>query len=289
MNLDEMLYTTSMGRVVVVQADHEESLITMDDARKEKLADFILIGDAGKITGKAEALGISLDGVDIRSAGSDEEASALAARMAESGEIDIIMKGLVHTSVFTKALLNRDRGLIDPEGLLSHVGLFELPGLSHPFLLTDAAINIEPELSDKARILENALVVSRNLGVVRPKAICIAPVETVNPKIKSTVDADALQSMDFGDALVEGPLALDVALSRKAADIKGIESESAGRPDILLFPELNSANSVYKSFSLHPGCRQAGILTGLKIPVILTSRSEPADVRLLSLKMALAG
>jgi phosphate butyryltransferase len=113
-------------------------------------------------------------------------------------------------------------------------------------------------------------------------------VETVNPKIRSTVDAEVLKGMDFGDAVVEGPMALDAALSRSAAEIKGIDSAAAGKPDILIFPELNSANAVYKALALHPGCRRAGMVTGLRIPVVLTSRSESEEVRLLSLKMAMA-
>ncbi len=288
MTLDDMLLSAPKGRIVLVQADHESSLLTMEGARCEGLADFILIGNRDRIDEKAAKLAISLKGIDIRSAGSDVEASNMAAQMAADGEADIVMKGLVHTSVFTKALLNRERKLISPGGLISHAALFELPGQQHPFILSDAAVNIEPNLNEKASILNNALSLSRLLGIKVPKAVCVAPVETVNPKIQSTIDADALSSMDFTDALVEGPLALDAALSRDAARIKGIESLAAGDADVLLFPDLNSANGVYKALSLHPGCRYGGILTGLKIPVILTSRSDSEEVRLLSLKMALA-
>ena len=289
MNFDQMLHSDSKGTVVVVQADHDASLKTMRDARKEGLADFILIGNRKRIEKKADQLAVSLEGVDLIPAGSDEEASRIAADMAEAREVDIVMKGLVHTSVFTRALLNKHRDLIPSGGLISHVGLFELPVLSHPFIVTDAAINIEPELNEKRCILKNALAVSSSLGVQAPRVACIAPVESVNQKIRSTVDADALSRMDFGNAVVEGPLALDAALSREAADIKGIESWVAGEADVLLFPDLNSANGVYKALSLYPGCRYAGILTGLKIPVILTSRSDPEEVRMLSLKMAVAG
>jgi len=212
----------------------------------------------------------------------------MAARIAESGEADVVMKGLVHTSVFTRALLNKERGLIPPGGLISHVGLFDLPGLPHPVFLTDAALNIAPELNEKAVILRNALSVARSLGVDKPGAACIAPVEKVNAKIPSTVDAEKLSDMDMGDAVVEGPMALDVALSRDAAAIKGVESLISGHPDILLFPELNSANGVYKAFAFQPESRCAGILAGLSVPVVLTSRSDSEDTRYHSLKLALA-
>ncbi len=286
-NLDEMLRSDKTGRVAIVQADHEDSLRAMADALQKRMADFILIGDSERIRLKADELEISLDGVEIREAESDEEASNLAASLAEKGEIDVVMKGLVHTSVFTRALLNKERKLISPGGLISHTGLFDLPGFPHPFLLSDAAINILPDFKQKVEILKNAIGISRTLGVNAPKTACIAPVEKINPKILSTVDADALRQMDFGHAIVDGPMALDVALSAEAARIKGIESPVAGDPDILLFPELNSANGVYKALSFIPGCRHAGILAGLKVPVVLTSRSDSEETRMLSLRMAL--
>ena len=289
MTFDEMLHTDSFYRVAIVQADHGESLKTMSDSRRNGRVEFVLIGNRARIEYKANDLRIPLEGVEIREAESDEEAVNLAAEMAEAGEVDVLMKGLVHTSIFTRALLNRDRKLISPGGLISHAGIFDLPGLAHPFILTDAAVNIAPDRNDKAAILNNALTLSRSLGVKAPHVVCVAPIETVNPKIQSTVDARELSVRDFGNAIVEGPMALDAALSRKAAEIKGIDSRVAGEPDILLFPDLNSANCVYKAFSFYPGCRYAGILTGLKVPVVLTSRSDPKEVRSLSLKLAMAG
>lgn len=288
MSLNNMLKIERHCRVVIVQADHEESLKAMYKARKEGLADFILIGDKEVIYRRLDELKIQLDGLDIRNADNDEEASELAAGMAATGEADVIMKGLIHTAPFIKALLNKERNLISPGALISHIGLFEIPGLPHPFLLTDAAINIAPDWSQKSIILENALRVSRSLGIDIPKAICIAPVEKANRKIQSTIDAEELVKRGFDNAIVEGPMAMDVALSRKAADIKGIESRAAGQPDILLLPDINSANAVYKVFAFIPGSESAGILAGFKVPVVLTSRSESDLTRFLSLKFALA-
>lgn len=288
MSLNSMLKTERHCRVVIVQADHEDSLKVMDEAHREGIADFILIGDRNKIRNKSDDLKISLDGVDIRNADSDKEASDMAAGMASAGEVDVVMKGLVQTSTFTKALLNKERNLLSPGALISHVGLFELPGFPHPFLLSDAAINIAPDWIQKSIILENAIRVSRSLGVSVPKVICIAPVEKISRKIQSTIDADELVKRGFENAIIEGPLAMDVAFSREAAVIKGIESRAAGQPDILLFPDLNSANAVYKTLAFIPGCESAGILAGLKVPVVLTSRSESESTRFLSLKLAMA-
>ena len=288
MTFDDMLRTGRKRRVVLVQAHHEESLLTMAAALREGIADFSLIGDRNTISAMAEKLKIPLDGVDIRQTGSDEEASFIAAGMAAAGDADVIMKGMVHTAIFTKALLNKERNLVSPGGLISHIGLFELAGMPHPFFLTDAAINIDPTLEQKEEILCNAIAVCRSLGIKQPKVACIAPVEKVTAKIPSTVDADLLSRMNFNGVIVEGPMALDVALSSLAAAIKGIESRVAGYPDILLMPELNSANAVYKAFTFSPGSRNAGILAGVKVPVVLTSRSESEDTRFLSLKLALA-
>jgi phosphate butyryltransferase len=288
MTLEEMLQTDRSCRVAIVQADHQESLKAMNTARSEDLAEFILIGDEKRIRKRAEEWSIPLEGVEFQQVDNDDTASAIAAELAERGETDAVMKGMVHTSTFTKALLNRERGLISPGGLISHVSIFDLPGLPHPFLLTDAAINIIPDLEQKTIILKNALTICYSLGIECPKAICVAPVEKVNPKIQSTVDADVLSKMDFGEAVIEGPLALDVALSREAAAVKGVESQGAGEPDILLFPELNSANGVYKALSFYPESRSAGILAGLKVPVVLTSRSDSEVARYLSLRLALA-
>jgi len=283
-----MLTPRREGRIALVRAEHEESLLTVKSALAEGLAHFILIGNKENIAEKAGRLELSLDHCEIIACDDDSEASDLAASLAGNKKIDAVMKGQVQTSVFTKALLKKEYGLIPSGGLVSHFGLFELPGLPHPVGLTDAALTITPTLDQKIRILENALDVLHNLGIAEVKTACIAPVEKVNPKIQSTIDAAALSKRNWEGALVEGPVGLDVALSLDAALIKKIESRVSGRPDLLLFPDLNSANAVYKAFSFIPESKNAGILAGLNIPVILTSRSDPEETRYLSLKLALS-
>jgi len=298
MHLNEMLTPRRKGKIALVRAEHEESLLTVKRALAGNLADFVLIGNAEAIQEMALRLDVSLERCEIIDCHDDTEASNLAASMATTttgegvreggGKIDAVMKGLVQTSVFTKALLNKEYGLIPEGGLISHFGLFELPGLPHPVGIADAALNIEPTLDQKIRIMENSLDVLHSLGIGEVKTACIAPVEKVSPKIISTVDAAALSEMDWEGAIVEGPIGLDAALSAEAAAIKGIESRVAGNPDLLLFPDLNSANAVYKAFTFIQGSRNAGILAGLSIPVILTSRSDPEETRYLSLKLALS-
>ena len=290
--LDSMLTPRRKGKIALVRAEHEESLSTVKRALADDLADFVLIGNTGVITEMAGRLELPLGNCTLVDCDDDAQASDLAASMASGTtggtKIDAVMKGLVQTSVFTKALLKKEYRLIPEGGLISHFGLFELPGLPHPVGITDAALNILPLLDQKIRILENALEVLHSLGIHEVRTACIAPVEKISPKIVSTTDAAALSGMDWEGAVVEGPIGLDAALSAEAAEIKGMESRVAGKPDLLLFPELNSANAAYKAFAFMPGSRNAGILAGLSIPVILTSRSDPEETRYLSLKLALS-
>jgi phosphotransacetylase len=165
-----------------------------------------------------------------------------------------------------------------------------LPLYHKALLVTDPGINISPNLKQKIKILKNAVRVLSSLGVERPKVACIAPVETVHSKVSSTVDAQALSRMtdEFCGAVVEGPLALDVAISREAAAIKGLSSEVAGDADILLMPEISSANVLYKSLTIFGHGTVAGIAAGLMVPVVLTSRSDTEGTRFLSLRLALS-
>ncbi|MBL7007054.1 MAG: hypothetical protein ISR78_08245, partial [Spirochaetia bacterium] len=181
-----------------------------------------------------------------------------------------------------------------PKGnLISHTALFKIPGYKKPFVLSDAAINIRQDLEKKKRILYNALQVSRALGISRPSVACICPVETVNPKIISTVDADNLVRIHettqlYGDAVIEGPMALDVAFSSEAAKVKKLVGKVPGNPDILLMPNLDAGNVLYKAFSIQQGSLTAGIIAGLRVPVVLTSRSDNDTTRFLSIYMAFA-
>ena len=290
MLLDEILARPegAKRRVALVKAEHDESLLTVKQALAEEIADFVLIGNADAIREKCEILEVPLMNCEILDIPDDQKAAEKGAVLAAEASVDVLMKGIIHSSVFTRALLNKELGLIPAGGLISHFGIFELPGLTGALGITDSALNIAPDLEQKKIILENALNIMHRLTPRLLQTACIAPVEKVNPKIPATVDAAALAAMEWEGAHVEGPLALDVALSAEAADLKGIESEVAGQPDLLLFPDLNSANAVYKAFAFMPGSRHAGVLAGLSLPVILTSRSDPEEVRSLSLKLAIA-
>ena len=187
--------------------------------------------------------------------------------------------------------MDKEEGLIGGNALLSHLVLFEDPRNGKPFLLTDAAINIAPDLEAKKRILFNAVTIARALDFSAPRIALLAPVEKVNDKIPSTADAAALADWvnggGLGDAVAEGPFALDVAASAEAARIKGLKSSVAGRADIYLAPNLDAGNILYKSLTVFAGARAAGILAGASIPVVLTSRSDSQEAKRASLALAL--
>ncbi|MBL7006216.1 MAG: phosphate butyryltransferase, partial [Spirochaetia bacterium] len=211
--------------VAVASADHLATLKSIRQAYDAGIADFLLFGDAEKIRTIAHSGGIDIHDFEIIHCKNQKEAADRAVSSASDGAAQVLMKGSVHTSVFTSAFLNKTKGLVPKGNLISHTALFKIPGYKKPFVLSDAAINIRQDLEKKKRILYNALQVSRALGISRPSVACICPVETVNPKIISTVDADNLVRIHettqlYGDAVIEGPMALDVAFSSEAAKVK---------------------------------------------------------------------
>ncbi len=293
MRLQEYLPIHQKAAAVVAKAEHAETLITVHEALASGLADFLLIGDLEKIKHIADNRGLDITKAEIIDEDDDETACRAAVALVKKQKAQVLVKGNVQTSVFTRALLDKEHGLIPAGGLISHVSMFTLEGYPKPLFITDGAINISPDIEKKKAILYNALQVTKALGIQRPKIACIAPVEKVSDKIESTLHARKLVMMQhhqhlFGDAVIEGPLAFDGAVSAEAARIKGIEGEVPGDADILLFHCLDAANSVYKALSCFGRSEHAGILIGLKVPVVMTSRSDDSATRLNSLRFALA-
>jgi phosphate butyryltransferase len=277
--------------VAVPQADDPDAIRCIAHAQSEGLARFLLIGEPGRIRAVAAASAVDLaDAEIVDEAGGEAAACARAAALVHAGRAGILMKGRVMTSTFTKAILDKANGLVPDGQLLSHVAAFEIPAYHKLLLITDAALNIQPGLEEKARILLNAVAFARGLGLDRPKVACLAPIEKVNPKIASTVDADALRTLAasgrFGACLVEGPLSLDVAVSRRAAETKGLASAVAGEVDVLLLPGLDAANVLYKSLTQFASARTASLVVGARVPVVLTSRADDEETKLLSVALA---
>lgn len=292
MNLDELSEVFELPGCTMVAIPMPNSREVMECIRRASgTASFILFGDPDAIGRAADEAGTDLSGAEVIEADGDEAACEAAAALAGEGGADLLMKGLTQTSTFTRAILNKAYRLVDPERLLSHVAVFDLPAYHKPLVITDAGINIAPGVEEKREILVNAIEVCRSLGIPKPKAACVAPVERVNPKIRSTVDAAELARLAasgvFGEALVEGPLGFDMAVSGNAAGIKGGGGPVAGDPDILLLPSLDSANAVYKSLTCFASARVGAILAGARVPVVLTSRADSEETKILSLALAL--
>ncbi|WP_037484125.1 bifunctional enoyl-CoA hydratase/phosphate acetyltransferase [Sphaerotilus natans] len=247
-----------------------------------------LIGPEAKIRAVAEQAGLDLGDARIEAVEHSHAAAARAAELAASGQVEVLMKGSLHTDELMHAVIATPQ--LRTKRRISHVFRFDIPTYPKPILITDAAINIAPTLEDKADIVASAIDLARVLGVARPKVAILAAVETVNPKMVSTLDAAALCKMaDRGQitgGLLDGPLAFDNAISAEAARIKGIRSEVAGDADILLVPDLESGNMLAKQLEYLAGAAGCGIVLGARVPIALTSRADGEASRLASAALA---
>ena len=278
--------------VAVAGAD-DDAVLGAVAAGLEAGVSFFLVGERKNILKTAKKHDINLGkAVLVDSGDSDESAICrIAAGLCADGKAGVLMKGLVGTAAFTRALLDKEIGLTSAGSLLSHTGLFSDPRNERICLISDAAINITPNLDVKKKILSNVVGVARALGIDEPRIALLAPVETISPKIQSTVDAAELKiwlnSGALGRVIADGPFALDVAASKEAAKVKGIESPVSGNVDIYLLPNLDAGNLLYKSLTVFAGAKSAGILSGVRVPVVLTSRSDAEEVKIASLGLAL--
>ena len=249
----------------------------------------ILVGPADEIKALAAKLGVDISGFRIELADTETKAAAVGVALCRSGEALAIMKGSLHTDELMRAALHRDLGLRTAHRI-SHVFIMDTPAYARTLLITDAAINIAPALEDKVHIVQNAIDLAHALGIPEPKVALLSAVETVNPKIQSTLDAAALCKMaergQITGGILDGPLAFDTAVSEKAASIKKLVSPVTGQADILVVPDLESGNMLAKQLEYLGGAQLAGIVLGTRVPAILTSRADSAETRLTSCAVA---
>jgi len=280
-------------RIAVAAAQEHSALEAALDARAAGIAEPILIGDLDAIRAMAGELGADLTGLRLIEEKDYAKAAAAAVALVRSGEADVLMKGVLDTSILLKAALNKENGL-NAGRLTSHVAVMESPQYHKLFIVTDAAINIAPDLQGKLDIIANAVKVARALGVDRPKVALLAAVEKVNDKMPCTVDAAVITMMNrrgqVKDCLVDGPLALDNAISAESARIKKIVSDVAGDADVLVTPDIEAGNLLYKALLDLGGAKGAGIVAGAAKPIVLTSRADSRETKLASIALAvLAG
>ncbi|WP_290830199.1 phosphate butyryltransferase [Exiguobacterium sp.] len=276
--------------VAIASADDEEVMDAVSLAIENDLARFHLFGDATRIQKMIHDRQLSESQFVITHTATAQEAAERAAYAVRKGDADVLMKGLVPTATFMKAVLNKETGLRSGK-VLSHVALFEVPGRETAIGLTDAAIHIAPTLEDKVHIIENGVTALRAVGYSFPKVAVLAAVEVVNPTMPATIDAALLTQMNrrgqIKDCLVDGPLALDNAVNLEAAKQKGLAGDVAGAADLLVVPQIEVGNVIYKSLMYFAQASVAAILVGAKAPVVLTSRADTAEAKLYSLAFAL--
>jgi phosphate acetyltransferase len=267
----------------------ESSLTAALEAAEAGLIRPILVGPEGKIRAVAERHGLDIAPYRVIDAPHSHAAAAKAVEIVRAGEAETLMKGSLHTDELMAEVVRKETGL-RTERRISHVFIMDVPTYPKPLGVTDAAINIFPDLETKVDIVQNAIDMAHALGVERPKVAILSAVETVTPKIPSTIDAAALCKMaergQISGALLEGPLAFDNAISREAARVKGIRSEVAGDADILVVPDLEAGNMLAKQLSFLANADAAGIVLGARVPIILTSRADTVRARMASCAVA---
>ncbi|MEA3459891.1 MAG: bifunctional enoyl-CoA hydratase/phosphate acetyltransferase, partial [Chloroflexota bacterium] len=258
------------------------------DAKEKGIAECTLVGDGAAIRGIAEENGIDISDMAIIDEPDPKAAAHKAMELVSSGRAQLAMKGRVKTADFLRAALDKEMGLRTGR-LLSHVAIFDIPGFDRLLFISDAGMVVAPTLEQKVDIIRNAVYVAHRLGLERPKVAVLAAAETVDPDIPATVEAASLAKMaDRGQikgAIVDGPLALDNAVSLKAAKIKGVKSEVAGRADILIAPDIEAGNMMAKAIIYFAKGPMAGVVVGAKCPLIVPSRSDPREAKLASIAL----
>ncbi|MBI5624173.1 MAG: phosphate butyryltransferase [Elusimicrobia bacterium] len=294
-NLDEMVSMVQgkPNRVVVPGADNDEVMEALAmGTEKGLISGGILIGDAAAVKASAVRAGLDLSSFELVP-GTDQAAMCgLAVRCIKDDKADFLVKGLVETKNFLKAILNKELGMVPEGSTLSHLVLFETTRYHKPFFLTDAAILITPTLEEKRHMVQNAVDVARVTGLAKPKVSVVCPIEKVNPKVPCTVDAEELCRMSkdgrITDAVVEGPYDVYISFSRKLADEKGVKGgDVPGDVDIVVLPDLNTANVAYKTLTFFAeGLQSAALVAGARFPIVLPSRTDPPRTKMLSIALA---
>ncbi len=285
----EKVKSNERKKIAVAAAQDEPVLEAIKDAMNIGMVDAVLVGDKEKIVEIAEKIDLNVNDLEIIHEPDNNKAALKAVELVSSGKAHMVMKGLLETSTILKAVLNKEIGLRSGR-LMSHVAVFEIPGFDRLIFVTDAALNMYPDLKAKVDILNNAVSVAHALDIEKPKVAPICAVEVVNPDMPATIDASLLSKMNergqIKGCIVDGPLATDNALSEEAAHHKKINSPVAGKADILLLPNIEAANVMYKTLTYTTNSKSGGIIVGASAPVVLTSRADSPESKLNAIALA---
>ncbi|RDY25713.1 bifunctional enoyl-CoA hydratase/phosphate acetyltransferase [Romboutsia weinsteinii] len=288
-NLIEVAQNQNKMKLAVAAAQEHEVLTSVCNAYNLGIVDPILTGNRVQINKIADEYKLDISNFRIIDTDTLEKAAYEAVKLVSIGEADFVMKGILDTSTLLKAVLNKECGLRSGN-LLSHVMVYKVENYNKFLVLTDGGMNIEPTLYEKVDILKNSIEVVRKLGYKTIKVACLAAKEKVSSKMKSTVDAASIKQLsiegEFGeDVIVEGPIALDLAISKEAAEIKNFESEVSGDADIILVPAIEVGNGIGKAMTLFANAQQGGLIMGAKAPVVMVSRSDTHEAKLNSIAL----
>jgi phosphate acetyltransferase len=277
-------------KVAVAHPCDESSMRGVGEAMRLRLIEPILVGPVERIRRAAEQVGLDIGGVELVDAEHSHASAAKAVELVHAGKAEALMKGSLHTDELMGAVVSKASG-IRTERRISHCFIMDVPGHPAPLIITDAAVNIAPDLDAKVDIIQNAIDLAHAMGAEQPRVAILSAMETVTTKVPSTIEAAALCKMaergQITGAILDGPLALDNAISPEAAAIKKIASPVAGRANILVVPDLEAGNMLAKSLSFLAKADAAGIVLGARVPVILTSRADSLSSRLASCAVAL--
>ena len=290
--LDEMtaLVKGRESRTLAVAAGHDPATIeAAARAAREGICKVVLVADPGEVESLCKEKGIDKGLFRVEEERDEKRAAAKAVEMVYMGKAQVLMKGLLGTEKYMRAILDKEKGLLPKGALLTHLTVMEVPALPRLLFVSDVAVIPAPDLDQKVKILSYATEAARKFGIERPKAAILAATEKVSPAMPATLDAAILAQMARRGQIrgvdVDGPLALDVALSEEAAAVKGVESPVAGNADILIFPDIEAGNIFYKAVTKLAGGRLGAVVAGAAAPCVLTSRADTEESKFLSIAL----
>jgi len=276
-------------RLVVAAAEDHVVLKAVSEAKKAEIADPVLVGNREKMEKEAEVIGLDLKDYEIVEAENELEAAKKAVEMVSKGQGDFLMKGKIKTGDLMRTVLAEEYGLRTGK-VMAMVSVFEIPNFDRLLIVSDAGMLIAPTLEQKVHIIEHSVSVAKVLGIELPKVAVVGAVEVVNPKMPATLDAAILSKMNqrgqIKGCIVDGPFALDNVVSEEAAKHKGIESPVAGKADIIVTPDIEAGNILYKALIFLAGAKVASVILGAKVPVVLTSRADSDESKLYSIALS---
>lgn len=290
--LEKLVKEKETPKMSVAYGQDEDTILAVERAVKEKIVDAVLVGDKEVITQKCKDMNISPDLFEIVHEPIEKYSGEVSVKLILEKQASILMKGLISTPYFLKAILNKEFNLIPKGSLLSHTTLIDVPTYDKLLIVSDVAMIPEPTLQQKVQMINFNIAIAAKLGIENPKVAVIAANEKVSDKIPATLDAAIIAKMaDRGQikgAVVDGPLAMDVAISSKACQVKGLKSSVGGDADILIFPNIDTGNVFFKTITLLADGVIAAVVTGAPFPTVLTSRSDSEDSKYYSIVLAAA-